>query len=100
MVIDGKAIAGEIMARLKKLPKPETYLAAVLVGDDESSISFLAQKEKAARELGIDFRLSKFPGEITNDELRREVDGRVGRPDYACVGAGVLRRPDRPAHAR
>lgn len=71
--IDGKKIAEEILAKLKTQPKPKKFLAAVLVGNDGSSISFLKQKEKTAKELGVDFRLYKFPSEIKNDELREEV---------------------------
>ncbi|OGY99737.1 MAG: hypothetical protein A2945_01940 [Candidatus Liptonbacteria bacterium RIFCSPLOWO2_01_FULL_52_25] len=73
MVIDGRKIAGEIMERLKSLPKPKTFFAAFLVGDDASSVSFLKQKEKAAKLLGVDFRLYTLPKEIKNDELRGEV---------------------------
>lgn len=73
MIIDGKKIAGGILANLKTLPKPGKFLAAVLVGDDRSSVSFLGRKEKIARELGIDFRLYKFPVTVKNDELREEV---------------------------
>lgn len=73
MVIDGKKIADEILARLKSQPKPKKFLAAVLIGEDEASASFLKQKEKTAKELGVDFRLYEFPREITNDELRRKV---------------------------
>lgn len=73
MVIDGKRIADEILTRLKSQPKPKKFLAAVLVGENEASVSFLKQKEKAAKELGLDFRLYKFPGDIKQDALRDEV---------------------------
>lgn len=73
MVIDGKNIAAGILSRLKALPKPEKFLAVVLVGDDKGSISFIGQKEKTARELGVDFRLYKFPAIAKNDELRDEI---------------------------
>ena len=72
-VIDGKKIADETLARLKSQPKPKKFLAAVLVGEDPASVSFLKQKEKTAKELGVDFRLYEFPIKITNDELRRKV---------------------------
>ncbi|MBI2033624.1 MAG: hypothetical protein HYT13_00815 [Candidatus Liptonbacteria bacterium] len=72
-VIDGKKIAESILAKLRSKPKPEKFLATVLVGEDPASISFLKQKEKAAKELGVDFRLYKFPKEIKNDSLREEV---------------------------
>lgn len=72
-MIDGRKIADEILARLKSLPKPKKFLAAVLVGSDPASVSFLKQKEKTAKELGVDFRLYEFPATIKNDELRDEV---------------------------
>lgn len=79
MTIDGKKIAGEIIERLKALPKPEKFFGAVLVGDDPASLNFLKQKEKAAQELGIPFRLYELPREITTDELRREI-GLLAQP--------------------
>lgn len=79
MIIDGKRIAGEIIERLKKLPKPEKFFGAVLVGDDPASVNFLKQKEKIAKELGVEFRLHELPITITTDELRAEI-GRLARP--------------------
>jgi methylenetetrahydrofolate dehydrogenase (NADP+)/methenyltetrahydrofolate cyclohydrolase len=73
MIIDGKKIAAEILAKLKSQPAPKKFLAVFLVGSDASSISFVKQKEKIAKELGVDFRLYKFPPEISSDELRGEV---------------------------
>ncbi len=73
MIIDGKQIAAEIIAELKKKPKPKKFFAAFLVGNDFASASFLNQKKKIAEELGIDFRLYKFPEAVSQDELRKEV---------------------------
>ncbi len=73
MVIDGKKIADEIISELKNQPKPKKYLAAFLIGGNRASISFLSQKEKVAKELGVDFRLYKFPETITQDEFRKEI---------------------------
>ncbi len=72
-MIDGKIIAGEITAKLKSLPKPGKFFGAALVGDDPASINFLKQKERVARELGVEFRLYRLPVAITTDELREEV---------------------------
>ena len=72
-IIDGKKIAQSIIDELKKQPVPEKIFAAILVGDDKISESFLRQKEKVAKELGIDFRIYKFPAELKNDDLRKEV---------------------------
>lgn len=90
MVIDGKTIAGEILARLKALPKPAKFFGAVLVGEDAASLNFLKQKEKTAQELGIEFRLYKLPIAITTDELREEI-GRLARP--ATCGGFIVQLP-------
>ncbi len=71
--IDGKKIASEIIGELKKKPKPEKFMAAVLVGSDTASVNFIKQKEKTAEELGVDFRLYNFSAGLNNDELREEV---------------------------
>jgi len=89
-IIDGKQIAAEILARLKELPKPEKFLAVVLVGDDPASVSFIKQKEKLAKEFGVDFRLHQLPAASGNDELRREV-GRIAA--HATCGGVVVQLP-------
>ena len=55
------------------MPILQKIFAAILVGDNPQSESFLKQKEKVAKELGIDFRLYNFPENSTNDFLRKEV---------------------------
>ena len=71
-IIDGKKIAQSIIDELKKQPMPEKIFAVILVGDDKISENFIRQKEKVAKELGIDFRIYKFSAELKNDELREE----------------------------
>src|SRR3989344_7479357 len=89
-IIDGKKIAGDILEKLKTLPKPDKFLAAVLVGDDSSSISFLKQKEETAKELDVDFRLYKFPKDIKNDDLREEV-GKIAA--HKTCGGVIVQLP-------
>ena len=84
MIIDGKIIANDIIERLRALPKSGKFFGAVLVGDDHASINFLKQKEKVARELGIEFRLYQLPQNITTDALRAEI-GRLAQPK-SCGG--------------
>jgi len=48
-------------------------LVVVLVGNDPASLSFIKQKEKIAKELEIDFRLSQYPENIKTKELRQKV---------------------------
>jgi len=73
MIIDGKQIASEIIEELKKRPKPEKFFAAILVGDNPASVNFIKQKEKTAKELGVDFRLYNLSADLKNDGLRDEV---------------------------
>lgn len=71
--VSGQEIAESITDSLKSRPTPKKILAAVLVGDDPSSFSFLKQKEKVAKDLGVDFRIYKFSSDLKNDDLREEV---------------------------
>lgn len=89
-VIDGKAIAAEILVKLQSGPAPKKFLGAVLVGDDKSSVSFLKQKEKTAKELSVDFRLYQSPLEIKNDELRNEVGAIVA---HKTCGGVIVQLP-------
>jgi len=79
MIIDGKKIAEGIVARLKALPRPDRFFGAVVVGDDPASLNFLKQKERAAKELGVEFRLYQLPADSTTDALRAEI-GRLSQP--------------------
>lgn len=89
-IVDGRAIAANVLGRLKEVPAPKKFLAAVLVGDDKSSVSFLKQKERTANELGVDFRLYRFPAEIKNDELRRGVGKIVS---HKMCGGAIVQLP-------
>ncbi|MDP3953202.1 MAG: bifunctional 5,10-methylenetetrahydrofolate dehydrogenase/5,10-methenyltetrahydrofolate cyclohydrolase [bacterium] len=71
--ISGQEVSGEIIERLRALPKPKGILAAVVVGQDPTSDSFLRQKEKVAQTLGVDFRRYQFQADTDNDTLRKEV---------------------------
>lgn len=91
MIIDGKQIAKKIIDRLKTKPVPQKNLAAILVGDDPASVSFLKQKEKVAKELGVDFRLYAYKEEdFTADSLRKEI-GRVS--GQKSVGGVIVQLP-------
>jgi methylenetetrahydrofolate dehydrogenase (NADP+)/methenyltetrahydrofolate cyclohydrolase len=72
-MIDGRAIAREIIDALKIRTRPDRVLAAVLVGEDPASRAFLVQKHKIAEQLGIPFRLHEFPADIGATALRGEV---------------------------
>ncbi len=73
MIIDGRKIAQNLISQLKNKPRPTKFLAAVLVGDNASSLSFIKQKEKTAQELNIDFKIYKFPATTHGKRLSKEI---------------------------
>jgi methylenetetrahydrofolate dehydrogenase (NADP+) / methenyltetrahydrofolate cyclohydrolase len=90
MVIDGKAIAAEILERLRALPRPEKFAAGILVGNDAASASFQKIKERTAKTLGIDYRIYRFPSDISSDALRKEV-GAIAA--HATCGGIIMQLP-------
>ncbi|MDP3729194.1 MAG: bifunctional 5,10-methylenetetrahydrofolate dehydrogenase/5,10-methenyltetrahydrofolate cyclohydrolase [bacterium] len=90
MEINGKAIARTIIESLQKLPKPEKSLAAIFVGDNAQSQSFLKQKEKIANELGIIFQLHRFPETISEKDLITHIKN-IGDDDM--VGGMIVQLP-------
>ncbi|MCX6786464.1 MAG: bifunctional 5,10-methylenetetrahydrofolate dehydrogenase/5,10-methenyltetrahydrofolate cyclohydrolase [Candidatus Kaiserbacteria bacterium] len=94
MIVDGKNIANTLLERLAELPKPNKFCAAVLVGNDAASVSFLKQKENTAKKIGVDFKIYQFPEEIKDDELRSEVEKIAA--DETC--GGVIIQLPLPSH--
>ncbi len=90
MVIDGKKIAGQVIAELKKQPPPQKELAAILVGENAASASFLRQKEKIAKDLGVDFRLHNLSADLSQGELIVELNKLISSDQ---VGGFILQLP-------
>jgi len=71
-ILNGKKIAEEIKTLLKqevkKMPSPPG-LAAILVGDNEASKTYVNIKEKACKEVGILFYKHIFPANTPAEEL-------------------------------
>lgn len=93
MIIDGNAIAEEIILALKKRPRTKKFLAAFLVGENPASEKFLAKKETTAKKLDVDFRVYRFPETITQDKLRKE----VGKVALGARCGGVIVQLPLPA---
>ncbi|MDO8752224.1 MAG: bifunctional 5,10-methylenetetrahydrofolate dehydrogenase/5,10-methenyltetrahydrofolate cyclohydrolase, partial [Candidatus Wolfebacteria bacterium] len=90
MRIDGKQIAKEIVDVLKEKPVPKKFLGVFLVGGDSASASFVEQKEKIAKELGVDFRVYRYPSDISQDKLRREI-GEI--TSHKTCGGAIVQLP-------
>ncbi|MFH0890688.1 MAG: bifunctional 5,10-methylenetetrahydrofolate dehydrogenase/5,10-methenyltetrahydrofolate cyclohydrolase [Candidatus Liptonbacteria bacterium] len=93
IVLDGKKISEEILDGLHKLPKPEKYLAGVIVGQDAASESFQNLKKRVAESLGLDYRIYHLDEKLSQDELRQEIGGLAAKKN--CGGLLVqLPLPD------
>jgi methylenetetrahydrofolate dehydrogenase (NADP+)/methenyltetrahydrofolate cyclohydrolase len=90
IVIDGKKIATEITAELKKKPVPKGFVAVFVRKSNQAADSFVKQKEKTARELGIEVRRYDVYEDDTNDSLRKRV--RMIANTKRCIGV-VLQLP-------
>jgi len=81
MIINGKQISQKVLAGLKKeirQRKLKLRLAAVLVSSNSGIRKFVELKGKAAKEVGLDYKIFEFPETITEEELRKEVCKIVG----------------------
>ena len=74
MLFDGKLVREELLKEIKKkYKKLDLGLAVIQVGDDFASTKYIAQKEKLANELGVNFKLIKLDKTNTKD-LCSEID--------------------------
>jgi methylenetetrahydrofolate dehydrogenase (NADP+) / methenyltetrahydrofolate cyclohydrolase len=80
-IIDGKAIAqqfrNEITASVNQMlqnGQRPPHLAAVLVGEDGGSKTYVAHKIKACAEVGFKSSMFEYPATISEDELLAVVD--------------------------
>ena len=78
-IIDGKKIANNILENVKKevtqLKKQgiSPRLAVVLVGEHKPSQTYVKKKEQAAKKVGMEFELHKYPADIGKKELVEEI---------------------------
>ena len=80
-LIDGKKVSGDIkkeiaaeVAEMMAAGKKQPHLAAVLVGHDGGSETYVAAKVKACEECGFKSTLIRFEADVTEDELLATVD--------------------------
>lgn len=76
IILNGKKIADRILVKLAKEVKKRRLklkLAAVLVGKDPASLSFIRRKKQACEKIGVDFALYQFPASILQKSLENQV---------------------------
>ncbi len=81
VLLDGKKTSAEIRAEIKESVqklvaegKKRPHLAAVLVGGNGASITYVNAKIKDCEEVGFDSSLVTLPDDISQDELLKAID--------------------------
>ena len=79
-LIDGKAVAAQIkkelaeeVAQMKEAGRKIPYLAAILVGHDGGSETYVANKMSACDEVGFQSGLIRYENDVTEEELLRQI---------------------------
>jgi methylenetetrahydrofolate dehydrogenase (NADP+)/methenyltetrahydrofolate cyclohydrolase len=83
ILLDGSKLSKKILnglGRKVSRSKKKLRLAAVLAGQDPASLVFLKYKEKACQKAGIDFKLYKFPENISQEVLTKRVESICADP--------------------
>ena len=87
-LIDGKAIATQIkleiaeeVKQIKAAGGKTPHLAAILVGHDGGSETYVASKVKTCEEVGFKSTLIRFESDVTETELLRQVVALNNDPD-------------------
>ena len=79
-IMDGKTVAGQIkkeiaqeVAQIKKNGGKQPHLAAILVGHDGGSETYVASKVRTCEELGFKSSLIRYEKDVTETELLKKV---------------------------
>ena len=81
IILDGKKTSNDIKAEIAESVKEITangsrppHLAAVIVGDDGASLTYVGSKVRACKRVGFDSTLIKLPETISENELLEKVN--------------------------
>ncbi|MGB1093261.1 MAG: bifunctional 5,10-methylenetetrahydrofolate dehydrogenase/5,10-methenyltetrahydrofolate cyclohydrolase [Bacteroidia bacterium] len=79
--LDGKAVSAHFkfemaleVKKMKEVGQRAPHLAAILVGEDGGSKTYIEAKDRACKEVGFDSTILRFPDTISEEELLSEVD--------------------------
>lgn len=88
ILIDGKAVSTQIkqeiaeeVALIKVAGKKIPHLAAILVGHDGGSETYVASKVKTCEEVGFKSSLIRYESDVTEEEILRKVNELNNDPD-------------------
>ncbi len=81
VLLDGKKTSAEIkeeialeVAELKRNDKDLPHLAAVIVGNNGASVTYVNAKVKACERVGFESTLIRLPEDVTEEELLNEIE--------------------------
>ena len=81
IILDGKKTSDDIKAEIEESVKEITangsrppHLAAVIVGDDGASLTYVGSKVRACKRVGFDSTLIRLPETISENELLEKVN--------------------------
>ena len=101
ILIDGKKTAQDIkneiaarVAEIKQAGGKQPHLAAILVGEDGASQTYVGAKVKACEEVGFTSTLVRLAAEVSEEELLRTVEDINQNPDID----GLIVQLPLPAH--
>lgn len=87
-ILDGKAVAAQMkkemaeeVAQIKAAGGKVPHLAAILVGHDGGSETYVASKVRTCEEIGFKSTLIRYEDNVTEEELLRKVDELNNDPD-------------------
>ena len=87
-LIDGKKIANDIkeeialeVTAIREAGGKVPHLAAVIVGHDGASETYVGHKEKACKQVGFNSTVLRFEETITEEEMLQQVDNLNNDPD-------------------
>lgn len=87
-ILDGKKLSERILTNLKgeiKNRRLKLRLAVILIGENQVSKVFINQKKKACEKVRINFKLFKFPAEISAIKFKREILKIVKNPTNSGI---------------
>ncbi|USD25970.1 bifunctional methylenetetrahydrofolate dehydrogenase/methenyltetrahydrofolate cyclohydrolase FolD [Flagellimonas marinaquae] len=80
-ILDGKKVSNQIkeeitveVAKMKQQGEKVPHLAAVLVGNDGASLTYVGSKVRSCKKIGFESTLIHLPEETTEEELLKQVD--------------------------
>ena len=80
-ILDGKKVSNDIkdeiakeVSKMKKRGEKVPHLAAVLVGNDGASLTYVGSKVKACERIGFESTLIKMPSTTSEVELLKKIE--------------------------